>query len=71
MVKENSRVLIYTDGSSYQGYISTPMVIPQLQQQMIECISTEDTLIVYIVEACGIRFTLSTLLQFAEDDSQL
>ncbi|KAI7975497.1 hypothetical protein EIK77_002302 [Talaromyces pinophilus] len=30
MTKENSRVLVYTDGSGYQGFIDTSMVIPQL-----------------------------------------
>lgn len=29
MVKGNSRVLVYTDGSGYQGFIGTSMVIPQ------------------------------------------
>jgi hypothetical protein len=29
MYKENSWVLVYTDGSGYQGYIGISMVIPQ------------------------------------------
>jgi ribonuclease HI len=71
MLKENSRVLVYTDGSGYQGYIGTSMVIPQFQQQLTECIGTEDTSTVYAAEACGIKFALNTLLRFAEDDERL
>lgn len=32
MVKENSRVLVHTDGSGYPREIGTSMVIPQLQR---------------------------------------
>jgi ribonuclease HI len=71
MLKENSRVLLYTDGSGYQGYIGASMVIPQFQRQMTECIGTEETSTVYAAEACGIRFALSTLLRFAEDHVRL
>jgi ribonuclease HI len=71
MVKEISRVLVYTDGSGYQGYIGTSMVIPQFRRQVTECIGTEETSTVYAAEARGIRFALNMLLQFAEDDSRL
>jgi ribonuclease HI len=71
MIRENSRVMVYTDGSGYQGYIGTSMVIPQLRRQKTECIGKEDTSTVYAAEACGIRFALSTLLQFVEDDGRL
>jgi ribonuclease HI len=71
MNKENSRVLVYTDGSGYQGYIGTSMVIPQFQRQLTECIGTEDTSTVYAAEACGIKFALKTLLRLAEDDKRL
>ncbi|KAI7970511.1 hypothetical protein EIK77_005229 [Talaromyces pinophilus] len=70
MVKENKRVLVYTDGSDYQGYIGTSMIIPQFQRQQTECIGTEETSTVYAAEACGIKFGLKTLLRFAEDDSR-
>jgi ribonuclease HI len=71
IAKENSRVMVYTDGSGYQGYIGTSMVMPQFQRQMTECIGTEDTSTVYAAEACGIRFALSTVLRFAEDHTRL
>jgi ribonuclease HI len=71
LLKENSRVMVYTDGSGYHGYIGTSMVIPQFQRQMTECIGTEDTSTVYAAEACGIKFALTTLLRFAEDNSRL
>ena len=71
VLKENTRVSIYTDGSGYQGYIGTAMVIPQLRRQLTECIGTEDTSTVYAAEACGIRFALRTLARFADDDTRL
>ncbi|EED11528.1 hypothetical protein TSTA_008240 [Talaromyces stipitatus ATCC 10500] len=71
MVKGNSRVLIYTDGSRYQGYIGTSMVIPQFGRQLTECIGMEHTSTVYAAEACGIKFALETLLRFAEDNERL
>jgi hypothetical protein len=71
MTKENSHVLAYTNGSGYQGFIGTSMVIPQFQRQMTECIGTEETSTVYAAEACGIRFALGTLLRFAEDNTRL
>jgi ribonuclease HI len=64
-------VLVYTDGSGYQGYIGTSIVIPQFQRQLTECISTEDTSTVYTAEACRIKSALNTLLQFAEDNERL
>ncbi|KUL91049.1 hypothetical protein ZTR_00930 [Talaromyces verruculosus] len=41
------------------------------QQQVTECIGTEDASTVYAAEAGGIRFALRTLIRFAEDDSRL
>ncbi|EEA25056.1 reverse transcriptase, putative [Talaromyces marneffei ATCC 18224] len=70
-VKENSRVLIYTDGSGYQGYIGTSMVMPQFSKQVTQCIGTEDTSTVNAAEACGIKFALETVLRFADDDERL
>ncbi|EED13497.1 reverse transcriptase, putative [Talaromyces stipitatus ATCC 10500] len=71
MAKKNTRVIVYTNGSGYQGYISTSMVIPQLRRQMTECIDTEDTSTIYAAEGCGIKFGLGTLLRFVEDDKRL
>jgi hypothetical protein len=62
---------MYTNGSGYQDYIGTSMVIPQFQRQLTECIVTEDTSTVYAAEACGIKFALKTLLRFAENNEQL
>lgn len=44
MVKKNTRVLLHTDGSGYQGIIDTAMVIPQFRREATECIGIEDTL---------------------------
>jgi ribonuclease HI len=71
MAKENSRVMIYTDGSGYQGYIGASMVMPQFQRQMTEYIGMEDTSTVYAAEACGIRFALSMLLRLAKEYTRL
>lgn len=38
---------------------------------MAECIGTEETSTVYAAEACGVRFALSMLLRFAEDNVRL
>ncbi|EED14558.1 hypothetical protein TSTA_040380 [Talaromyces stipitatus ATCC 10500] len=46
------------NGSGYQGYIGTFMVIPAFGKQRTECIRTEGTSTVYAAEACGIKFAL-------------
>jgi ribonuclease HI len=59
-------LMLYTDGSGFQGQIAASMVSLQAKKQRTECLGTEGTSTVYAGEARGLEFALQAALQYGD-----
>lgn len=59
-------LMLYTDGSGFQGQVAASMVSLQTKKQWTECLGTEGSSTVYAGEARGIEFALRAALHYGD-----